>query len=78
MTTLRLMAGKPKRRSAAKKPSAASAKAAKKPAARIATELANSDTQAKHRRAAEMLRELRSGAEALSANADRLLSRFTS
>jgi hypothetical protein len=32
--------------------------------------------EAKHRRAAEMVRELRSGAEALSANADRLLRRL--
>lgn len=34
-------------------------------------------TQAKHRRLTEMLRDLRFGAEALSANADSLLSRLS-
>ena len=34
-------------------------------------------SQAKHRLAADMLREIRLSAEALSANADRLLSRFS-
>ena len=34
-------------------------------------------TQAKHRRLTELLRDLRAGAEALSANADGLLSRLS-
>jgi hypothetical protein len=48
--------------------------APRKPATEAAAERLS---RAKHERASEMLRELRRGAEALSANADRLLSRLT-
>ena len=50
--------------------------AGKPTAARASKAAVPPPDQAKHRRAAEMLRELRSRAEALSANADRLLSRL--
>ncbi len=48
--------------------------APRKPATEAAAERLS---RGKHERASEMLRELRRGAEALSANADRLLSRLT-
>jgi hypothetical protein len=48
-----------------------------KPAAPLAAKPVACITQAKHKRLREMLRELRIGAEALSANADGLLSRLS-
>lgn len=42
-----------------------------------ATRTSNADLQAKHQLAADMVRDLRMRAEALSANADRLLDRLS-
>lgn len=74
----------PEFRTGPKKPKArattqpkATLKAARKPVAKKATS-SDGGTHNKHERAAARLRELRDGAEALSANADRLLLRFAS
>jgi len=48
-----------------------------RPAAPSSPELLACISQAKHQRLTEMLRDLRAGAEALSANADSLLSRLS-
>ncbi len=48
-----------------------------RPAAPSSPKLLACVSQAKHQRLTEMLRDLRAGAEALSANADSLLSRLS-
>lgn len=63
---------------AAKKASARAAKPTKNSVAPRRAKSAANALEAKHRRASELLRQLRADVEILSSNADRLLSRFPS
>lgn len=65
------------RPAAAKKPAKASAARKAETAAPPASRTSGRDVQAKHLQAANMVRDLEIRAEALSANADRLLDRLS-